>query len=214
MKNNSCEKERKIVKIAITGGPCGGKSTALGLIKSKLEKSGYTVLTVAETATELISGGISSDTCPTVVFYQELQLRLQLEKEKVYSEAAQRIKGGGKVVIVCDRGTPDNKGYMKDREFAEILGRLKLTEEELLAEYDGVFHLVTAAKGALEYYTTANNAARKESPEESAELDDRLLYAWSKHPYVKVFENNSSFDNKMNRLIDEIEIFLNKQFAR
>ena len=46
-----------IKKIVVTGGPCAGKSTAMAKIKEELEREGYTVLLVHETATELISGG-------------------------------------------------------------------------------------------------------------------------------------------------------------
>lgn len=49
----------KISKIVITGGPCGGKSTALGRIKDRFTAKGYRVLFVSETATELISGGVA-----------------------------------------------------------------------------------------------------------------------------------------------------------
>ena len=49
----------QIEKIVITGGPCAGKSTALSRIQSELEQLGWKVLFVAETATELITGGVT-----------------------------------------------------------------------------------------------------------------------------------------------------------
>lgn len=42
--------------------------------------------------------------------------------------------------------------------------------------------MVTAADGAPEFYTTANNEARYESVEEAKELDKRLINAWVGHP--------------------------------
>ena len=74
--------------------------------------------------------------------------------------------------------------------------------------YDAVFHLVTAAKGAREFYTTANNAARTESAEEAAALDDKLISAWTGHPHLRVIDNSTSFEDKMKRLIAEIVSFL------
>jgi nitrite reductase/ring-hydroxylating ferredoxin subunit len=56
-KNTSSSKERKVVKIVLTGGPCGGKSTALSKVTSALTNSGVRVLTVPEAATILFSNG-------------------------------------------------------------------------------------------------------------------------------------------------------------
>lgn len=79
---------------------------------------------------------------------------------------------------------------------------------ELRDNYDAVFHLVTAAKGAEEFYTTANNSARTETVEEAAALDDKLLSAWTGHPHLRVIDNTFSFEDKMKRLVAEITSFL------
>ena len=79
---------------------------------------------------------------------------------------------------------------------------------ELRDNYDAVFHLVTAAKGAEEFYTTANNSARTETVEEAAALDDKLISAWTGHPHLRVIDNSSNFENKMKRLIAEVSSFL------
>ena len=197
----------EISKIVITGGPCAGKSSAMKHIKDTFSEMGYTVLFVFETATELITGGVAPWSCGTNAEYQECQLLLQLEKEKVFERAA-RSMAADKILIVCDRGTIDNKAYMSDTEFAEFIARLGKTETELLSDYDAVFHLVTAAKGAREFYTTENNSARTETPEEAAALDDRLISVWSGHPHLKIIENLSSFEDKIQRLTAEIAAFL------
>ena len=72
---------REIRTIVVTGGPCGGKSTAMGWIQQAFSRLGYTVLFVPETATELISGGLAPWTCGTNLDYQRCQIHLQLEKE-------------------------------------------------------------------------------------------------------------------------------------
>ena len=113
-----------------------------------------------------------------------------------------------KVLIVCDRGALDNKVYMSDQEFSDVLDALGTTEVELRDSYDAVFHLVTAAKGAGQFYTTANNAARTETAEEAAALDDRLIAAWTGHPHLRVIDNSVDFETKMKRLIAEISAFL------
>ena len=127
--------EQIIKKIVITGGPCAGKTTAMGWIKEAFTDHDYTVLFVPETATELITGGVAPWTCGTNADYQKCQMRLQLEKEKVFLKAAATMKAE-KVLIVCDRGALDNKAYMSDLEFAQVLEDMGLSEVELRDGYD------------------------------------------------------------------------------
>ena len=197
----------EISKVVITGGPCAGKSTAMSRIQHEFTQMGYRVLFVPETATELITGGVAPWTCGTNGDYQKCQMRLQTEKEKVFEQAA-RTMNTEKVLIVCDRGLLDNKAYMNESEFAEALESMGTNEIEMRDSYGGVFHLVTAAKGAEEFYTTANNAARKETVEEAAAVDDRLISAWTGHPHFRVIDNSTDFEGKMKRLIKEISVFL------
>ena len=200
-------KKMKISKIVITGGPCAGKTTGMNWIRNAFTNRGYTVLFVPETATELISGGVAPWTCSSNAEYQKCQMKLQIEKEKVFESAAAGM-AGDKVLIVCDRGALDNKAYMNDAEFALVLNSIGTDEVRLRDNYDAVFHLVTAAKGAEKFYTTANNTARTETPEEAAALDDRLISAWTGHPHLRIIDNSTGFEEKMKRLIREITFFL------
>ena len=199
---------KKVSKIVITGGPCAGKTTGMSWIQNEFTKLGYVVIFIGETATELISGGVAPWTTETNLDYQICQMRLQLEKEKVFEIASQKMKGGDKVLVVCDRGTMDNKAYMSSEDFARALKVLNLNETELLGRYDAVFHLVTAAKGASEFYTTANNQARTETVEQAIEKDDRLISAWTGHTHFRVIDNTCGFEDKMKKLIAEISAFL------
>ena len=192
-----------IRKIVVTGGPCGGKTTALSRIQRDLSHLGYTVLIVPETATSLISGGVAPWTCGTNEDYQKCQMKLQLQKERIFEQAA-RTMAQDKILIVCDRGELDNKVYMADDEFCRVLDYLGHSEAELRDGYDAVFHLVTAAKGAEDYYTLENNGARYESVEEAAAMDDKFIAAWTGHPYLRVIDNSTDFEDKMLRLIREI----------
>ena len=196
-----------ITKIVITGGPCAGKTTGMNWIQNAFETRGYKVLFVPETATELISGGVAPWTCGTNVDYQKCQMRLQLEKEKIF-EAAARTMNEEKILIVCDRGALDNKAYMDEAEFSEVQREVGMSEVELRDGYDAVFHMVTAAKGAAEYYTTENNTARRETPEEAIEKDDRLIAAWTGHPHLRIIDNSQGFEDKLKHLISEIASFL------
>lgn len=199
--------KKKISKIVITGGPCAGKTTAMSWIQNAFTEKGYTVLFVPETATELISGGVAPWTCRTNLDYQRCQMQMQLEKEKVFQMAAERMTGD-RVLIVCDRGLLDNKVYMNNLEFRTLMRDMGLTETEIRDQYDAIFHLSTAAKGAESFYTLHNNSARTETPEEARELDDRLIEAWTGHPHLRIIDNSADFEGKMLKLLREISQFL------
>ena len=193
----------KITKIVITGGPCAGKTTAMSWIQNAFTQKGYTVLFVSETATELSSGGAPWKLTRNNREYQLQVTKLMLAKEQAFEAIAKTFEAE-KVLIVCDRGTLDNRAYMTDEEFRYVLEQLGTNEVELRDHYDAVFHLVTAAKGAEEFYTYANNAARYETIEEAIAADDRLITGWTGHPHLRVIDNRYDFNGKMMVLITEI----------
>ena len=200
------EKNTNIHMIVVTGGPCAGKSTALSWIQKEFTQKGYTVLFIGESATELINSGIKNGVCKTKKDFQLAILRMQKSKEDLYYEAASKMKN--KVLIVCDRGTLDGKAYVSEVEFQYLMKVLDTNEIELRDNYDAVFHLVTAAKGAKDYYTYETNKARTETPEEAAVLDDKIISAWTGHPHLRIIDNSTNFEGKMQRLINELSSFL------
>ena len=197
----------ELTKIVITGGPSAGKTTAMSWIQNAFTKLGYTVLFIPETATEFISGGVAPWTCGTNLEYQKVQMRLQLEKERLFEQAARTMRAE-KILLVCDRGAIDNKAYMDDAEFSAVLADIGMTEEELKLRYAAVFHLVTAAKGAEEFYTYANNAARYESVSQAVVMDDRLIECWGGHPHLYIIDNSVELREKLRNLIVRIAGFL------
>lgn len=202
---------KEITKIVLTGGPCAGKTTALNRLRKHFIEQGYYVICIPETATELICSGISSWTLPGCYEYQLCHLKLQLKKEKIYGEAAEQIVGCDKILVVCDRGAIDSKVYLTEDDFSKALTALGTTEDEIIKRYDAVFHLVTTAKGARTFYTLSNNQARTESVEEAIVADNKSIEAWASHPYFRVIGNETGFEEKINKLINEISLFLNSR---
>ena len=205
--NESKKKQKRIVKIVITGGPCAGKTSAHAEIRSHFEKKGYTVLIVQESATEMIRSGLTQEACGSVSSFQRNIFQNQVKKESIFHQAALNIDNE-KILIVCDRGTLDNKAYMGALSFTGMINSFGYKEVELRDSYDAVFHLVSAADGAEEYYTLSNNEARSEPPEEARALDKCIKHAWVGHPHLRVIDNSSDFTGKMDRLIMEIESFM------
>ena len=200
------DKKKKIVKIVLTGGPCAGKTTAMNWIQNNFQKQGYKVLFIPETATCLINAGVTPWEMHAVLDFQSIVLDMQLQKEKMFMESADKLPYD-KVLVVCDRGTLDGKAFVSKKDFNYLLKSKGLNENKLKDSYDAVFHLVSAAKGAKKYYNL-DNEARTESVEEAAKLDDLVMAAWTGHPHLRIIDNSTDFDEKMRRLMREIALVL------
>ena len=196
----------KIWKFVITGGPCAGKTEAIKIIKQELTNKGLKVIAVPETATELISSEITPWELGRNKF-QFLILERSLNKEITAEKAAECFDQD--VVIIYDRGLLDGKAYMQVEPFMNELKKYNEDEKTVLDRYNAVFHLVTTANGAEEFYTLANNEARTESIKDAIKLDDRLIDIWSNHKNFKIIDNSTNFEFKMKRLINEIDNVIN-----
>ena len=205
-----------VKKIVLTGGPCAGKTTALAKIEQDLISLGYKVFVVGESATELIKSGVRpfGDKCLNLVEFQKIIMQYQLQKEEVYNKVLKQYNNDN-VVIIYDRGLLDNKAYITDEEFKEVLNYIsynkgkKICEEDLLDRYDMVIHLVTAADGKSEAYTLENNSTRTEGIEEAIKLDKKTMNAWIRHHNLKIIDNEESFNTKIDNVIEKIYELLN-----
>ena len=196
---------KNISRIVLTGGPAAGKTTLISrILKEFKQEEGWKVITIPETATELISGfGLGPfEGCMSMLEFQYFVIGDQLHKEKLALRGAETVPEEN-ILIIYDRAVLDDKAYITDEEFTQVLSGFGVTEEELLAGYDAVLHLVTCAKGA-EFAYNYGNAARYESVEEAREMDDRTLRAWSAHPSLHIIDNSVAFEDKINRAIAEI----------
>ena len=133
--------------------------------------------------------------------FQYFVIEDQAHKEKLALKAA-RMVPEEKVLVIYDRALLDDKAYITDDEFTDILTSFGKTEEQVLSGYDAVC-IVTCAKGA-EFAYNYGNAARYESVEVAREKDDKTLRAWSRHPAAHVIDNSVNFEDKINRGIAAI----------
>merc|ERR1719422_1771163 len=70
------------------------------------------------------------------------------------------------VLVICDRGTMDASAFITRDQWNNIIARSGLDEVEIRDNrYNQVIHMVTSAKGAEEFYTVDDNAARSEGLE-------------------------------------------------
>ena len=200
---------KEIKRIVLTGGPCAGKTTALVRVIEHFSGLGYKVFTIPEVPTMFTQAGMNYLTDNPDFFYEgeKATLEIQLALEDKFMKMAQACKAPA--VIVCDRGTMDISAYMKPDTWQEITKAVGTSTPQLRGRYDAVLHLVSAADGAEQFYTTSNNASRNESADEEGlriarMLDKKVIEAWTGHPHLRVINNNVDFDRKLNRVLKEI----------
>lgn len=193
-----------LYRIVLTGGPCGGKTTALAEIKARLESLGFLILCVPEVATLLFGGGapFPHDEASALTFQKNL-LKLQLSLEEAFIELA--TQSGRPSVILLDRGAMDGKAYMSDDQWELLLEDVKMTPIMMRDQrYDAILHLVTAANGAESFYTLANNMARHETPEQAREMDEKTIDCWTGHEHLYIVDNTTPFEEKIRRAVARI----------
>ncbi|MBQ8467422.1 MAG: AAA family ATPase [Prevotella sp.] len=204
----------EIKKIVLTGGPCAGKTTALVRIIEHFSNLGYKVFTIPEVPTLFTQAGMNYLTKNRGFFYEgeKATLEIQMALEDKFMRMAEECTEQP-CLIVCDRGTMDISAYMAKDTWADITRAVGTSTPQLRQRYDAVLHLVSAADGAEQFYTTANNAQRNEPMTEEGlriarSLDKKVIHAWTGHPHLRVINNHDDFEAKMRRVIKEISSVL------
>lgn len=201
------QKKRKIWKLVLTGGPCGGKTTGQARLSTFFENLGWKVYRVPETATVLLGGGVNFADLPqyAAIEFQENLLRTMIQIENSFfalAEASER-----NCLVICDRGTMDASAFVSKEQWEDILSKNLCDEVDIRDNrYHQVVHMVTSAKGAEQFYSIEDHATRKEGLDEARDRDTRAAEAWIGHPYVDIIDNSSDFETKINRLISCVAV--------
>ena len=203
---------KKILNIVITGGPCGGKTTAMDDLAKLLRSLGYIVYICPEAATYVINNGIKPFGAHRLNGrdFQKIVSKTQKYHEEISRDSANACPND-KVAILYDRGLLDGRAYVGNEVFQEILNEIGITESEILSNYDLVIHMVTAAIGAEKFYTTDNNTARTETPEEAREKDHATMESYSNHPNFYIVNNNGTFDEKRQMVENIIRLYIGEE---
>jgi predicted ATPase len=193
-------------RVVLTGGPCGGKTTALARVSSYLRERGFEAITVPEAFTILFANGMSLEYFGTEGMDVVIQSTVLDVQQSLEDGMGTILKARGKpAVLLCDRGMMDGAAYMGVERFQQILSsRNKEVADAREGRYNAVFHMVTAADGAEQFYSLENNVARSETVEEAIVLDQKTQKAWVGHPRLLVLDNCTDFEGKMQRLIESM----------
>jgi hypothetical protein len=200
---------REPFRLVLTGGPCGGKTSALARIRAAFEPTGYKVLSVPEASTSINAMGFSF-----LEFAEEAKVDFEIALARVQRSLEDETLRLARLlprpaIVVCDRGIMDLRSYCPPEGWPRVLASVGAGDEAAVhARYDAVLHLRSAAVGAEEHYTLENNPARTETPERARELDHMTEAAWRGHPAHHVIDNSTHFDGKMARLVDTLGALL------
>uniref|UniRef100_A0A336LYL4 CSON005316 protein n=1 Tax=Culicoides sonorensis TaxID=179676 RepID=A0A336LYL4_CULSO len=250
MVNEDDVSNRRVYKLVLTGGPCGGKTTGQARLCTFFENLGWKVFRVPETATVLLSGGIKffdlneeesaknlksssrslekdiknglpdhdlTSSCPRCLAavvkankpsgpndaytFQENLIHTMIQIENTYFEVGRTCKRN--CLIICDRGVMDASAYISKEKWEKMMAKNKWNTIDLRDNrYHQIVHMVSAANGAEEFYSTEDHACRSEGVGLARELDYKSAAAWVGHPYFDVIDNSTDFEQKMNRMIE------------
>lgn len=194
---------KKVYKLVLTGGPCGGKTTGQARLCTFFENLGWKVFRVPETATVLLSGGIkfSDLTADEAYKFQENLLRTMIQMENTFFELGKSCTRN--CLIICDRGVMDASAFVSKEKWDRMMRTNNWNSVELRDNrYNQIVHMVSAANGAEAFYSTEDHACRSEGVGLARELDYKSAAAWIGHPYFDVIDNSTDFESKVNRMIE------------
>ena len=202
-----------IAKIALTGGPCAGKTTTISRIEEHLNDLGYHVLTLSECATETIRSGIRpfGDNSVGVYEFENEILNLQLFKEKRYKDFIKYYPNDTKIILLCDRGSVDVYAYLGKENYDRILKENNLKHEDLINDYDLVIHMITVAANMENRYSKKNNETRFENSDEAINVDNNIKEAWKDHKNLKVVPVCDYLEDKIQMAIDYVDELLKEK---
>jgi hypothetical protein len=185
------------LRIVLTGGPGGGKTTAADLFRREL---GDRLVVVPESATTLFAGGFPRVSDAEAQRSEQraifaVQRSLEDIQAATYPDR----------VLLCDRGTVDGAAYWPDgvEEFFSAMGT---THDAQLARYDAVLFFESAAAAGLGI--EGGNRYRVETNDEALAIDLRLRDLWRPHPSFHLVPHNHSFLRKITTGLDVLEAVL------
>jgi len=169
--------------IALTGGPCAGKTTVLDVLRVTY---GDSLVVMPEIATMLLENGFPRpgiEVPPSDEWFRSFQravLPTQKSMEEQYRSIAQAKQAN---LVVFDRGLIDGAAYMPEGEDA-YLKMFNITKAEAYARYDSVIHLSSVATVSADLWNSLKetNSIRYETVDEACERDQRLRDIWRDHP--------------------------------
>jgi hypothetical protein len=167
--------------VALTGGPCGGKTSLIQSARTRcLIDIPYFML--PEAAPLVLGAGIDFRDKS----FQLAVVRVQMALEEVF------LNQRAGTIVLCHRGTMDALAYWTRNGWnaEEFFTATGMSKQQHLSRYHAVLHLETAASGAEDSYKRQPYAHRPETKDQARELDRRCREAWCRHDRYSFIGNN------------------------
>jgi predicted ATPase len=194
MRPCECRQPHERKRIVLTGGPGGGKTAVLELIRLNFCEH---VRVLPEAAGIVFGGGFPRG--ESVAVRQAAQRAIFYVQRELEATADAALPA----IVLCDRGTVDGAAYWTGD--ADFWSAVSTTLENELRRYDAVIHLRTP--GASNGYNH-RNPLRIETVEAAAALDARILALWESHPHRYVVEASPDFLAKAREALDLLRMQL------
>ncbi|XP_072745569.1 TRPL translocation defect protein 14 isoform X2 [Anoplolepis gracilipes] len=133
--------------------------------------------------------------------FQENLLRTMIQIENTFFQLGESCSRN--CLIICDRGAMDASAFISKDKWELMMASNGWNNVELRDNrYNQIIHMVSAANGAEEFYSTEEHACRSEGVELARELDYKAAASWVGHPYFDVIDNSQDFETKICRMIE------------
>ncbi|KZC09726.1 hypothetical protein WN55_00861, partial [Dufourea novaeangliae] len=133
--------------------------------------------------------------------FQENLLRTMIQIENTFFQLGESCSRN--CLIICDRGAMDASAFISKDKWELMMASNGWNNVELRDNrYNQIIHMVSAANGAEDFYSTEEHACRSEGVELARELDYKAAAAWVGHPYFDVIDNSQDFETKICRMIE------------
>jgi hypothetical protein len=213
-------KAQRILTIVCTGGPCGGKSTALNGLRATISAMRLDAYTIPEVPTLVQAAGFPYPGMDGGELLKEFEYTL-FDLQKTFEDRAKTLAehraahGKRPAVFILDRCLIDMKAYMPLEMWEWMLSRAGLTDAEVFARYDYAMHFVTAAEGAEAFYITSNNVARTESVDAAVakDYDLRRVYQPMLPRWSLITNEEGGFAQKLARSVSIVKDLVCKELS-
>jgi hypothetical protein len=122
------EEGPRVFKIALTGGPCAGKTSSLSHISDYFRSRGWRVYTSREAASVVLGGGINFANFGSEQAFecQKAIVEVMCTLEQSYTNICRAGEPGEKCMVLCDRGIMDASVYCDKACWDRILSEMGL----------------------------------------------------------------------------------------
>lgn len=198
MYNIRGDKMSKMYKIALSGGPCAGKTTIISQLGEYYAEKGYNVVVVPESAREVIEAGVSRND----LFSFELAVaRKQIENEESLNQLESNEND---TIVLFDRGLTDAFGYLNSVDKIRLQRDIKISVLQSWSRYDAVLFLETSAISNI----YVNDDERIEDIDDAVKCHISLIDAWMGHPHFRYIKSTNNIDDKLNKVVREIDCII------